>query len=561
MNTDRNSVVTRRSVLAVAALSAVGVGAARSGASDAGGSVDRRHGHVSYHAGMATPFEEPVLREPPEPRWESADAREGNSQLRGLVPTDDGVGTFVSMGVGAPVRYERIDADGSLREGRTLHFTSGTSIDTVLETDDGGYVLAGTYFGGDLLAAKLDAELHVVWERRVEPEVSMLVRDAAVPSTGGVVLCGRRDVDGEDDAKMGAVRFDANGEVRWRRSYGDGWSNAYGVAPNDDGGVVIAGQFEQQPTLVSVDDTGEQVWRWTAEDSDLSAPRAVVQTDDGGCAALARLPGRHRNVTESALLRIDADGRKQWSAVHEIGGSFRPLAIAETERGFLLTGQIERLDDPTQGNGLVLETDEDGVLLWKSVAERDGDSEFRAATATGDRFVVGGSTAECDGQNTCSWHIGYEIPTIPLVPVFDVEQPSQRGRAEPRTREEVTFDASRTYVAPSAETDYEWTVDGDPIGDGPETIHRFDAAGSYEVELEVRADEEVATVTKTVEVRPIAVDASEYDWVESGDDAGGDDAIDHAADDAMALRGPAVVATAALAAGLAARLRGQGKNE
>ena len=173
-------------------------------------------------------------------------------------------------------------------------------LNSLFVTDSGNLLLTGTIQGSstdpsDAWVMKTDGNGELQWERTYGGAELDRIHDAA-KADGGFVLAGRSVVDGEDQQDAWALNIAGNGDVRWERTFGTPRDDAfYGVLADDDGGFVLSG-----------------------------AKNKLSQ-----------------NGADGWMLKIDADGKKQWTrsygerawdkfwpAIHGHGGGY--LAVGET---------------------------------------------------------------------------------------------------------------------------------------------------------------------------------------------------------------------------------------
>jgi hypothetical protein len=135
-------------------------------------------------------------------------------------------------------------ADGSLRSFRSLSpllggFGSGTYVDAVQATPDGGVVLGGQAASGtgEAFLWKFDADADSSWVRFYRAQGLRTAFSTRVAPDGGFVLAGC-SLPNCDDAQV--VRTNADGIPVWSRTYPDTlYTQARDAAPLDDGGVLV----------------------------------------------------------------------------------------------------------------------------------------------------------------------------------------------------------------------------------------------------------------------------------------------------------------------------------
>lgn len=122
---------------------------------------------------------------------------------------------------------------------------------TAMAPTPGGGLLLGGYWGNFLTTgfylARTDASGNILWARRNAMADSMWIEDLVMDSDGAFTVVGSYVPDPASGQNLGMLmRFDANGQQRWARSYGrpNGDIRLNGITRTDDGGYALAGRSE-----------------------------------------------------------------------------------------------------------------------------------------------------------------------------------------------------------------------------------------------------------------------------------------------------------------------------
>ncbi len=141
----------------------------------------------------------------------------------------------------------KTDADGNELWSRTFGGTDSDYAVSVQKTSDGGYILAGhTYsFGagsGDMYLVKTGANGNELWSRTFGGTDFDWAESVQQTSDGGYILAGSTYSFGAGSTDMYLVKTDANGGELWSRTFGgtDG-DGARSVQETSGGGYIIAG--------------------------------------------------------------------------------------------------------------------------------------------------------------------------------------------------------------------------------------------------------------------------------------------------------------------------------
>ena len=191
--------------------------------------------------------------------WGEADSDIANA----LIETSDGgyalLGTTGSFGAGSTDFWlVKTDSIGNMEWNQTIGGPDGDDGYSLLESSDGGYVLAGSAnslgFGGtgDAWLVKTDEFGNVEWNQTYGGAADDRAYSVVVASDGGYVLAGVWDyadyvfIDALEEFAHGSfwlIKTDAYGNMEWNRTYTESDLNvAYSVVATSDGGYAVAGE-------------------------------------------------------------------------------------------------------------------------------------------------------------------------------------------------------------------------------------------------------------------------------------------------------------------------------
>jgi len=236
--------------------------------------------------------------------------------------TDDGgyilVGESWSPGVasGGDVWLRKLFPGGVLDwEKRFPGSDYGTAY-AVLQTDDGGYLLAGRA-SGDIWLMKTSRFGAEVWRKTYDGGGSDGF--SSLLETGGdfVVLGYTTLAQGE---LPWLFKVDSRGNMRWQKTYGEaGWGVLRGIVQTSDGGFVLTGETasyrrpgDTDVWLVKTAADGFCEWERTFGDELDDRGRSVAQTDDGGYVVLAETDAATGSRGDMWLIKADRYGRLEW---------------------------------------------------------------------------------------------------------------------------------------------------------------------------------------------------------------------------------------------------------
>ena len=172
----------------------------------------------------------------------------------------------------------------------------------VAQTSDGGYILGGwtDSFGpgmpwsNNFWMIKTDANGDSLWSRVFGGREDDKCHSVLQTSDGGYVLAGETksfNTQWPYRSDFWVIKTDANGDSLWSRTFGKGGSEVcYCVRQTEDNGYIIAGYTDSYGArgsdfwLIKLDEHGERIWSRTLGGGSSDECYCVVQTSDGGYA-------------------------------------------------------------------------------------------------------------------------------------------------------------------------------------------------------------------------------------------------------------------------------------
>ena len=229
---------------------------------------------------------------------------------KGSYLTRHGVGEFWGT---------KLDADGNLEWRRYFGGTNNDRAHSVVQADDGGYVLAGfsesddfdvsnTKGSYDFWVVKVDGKGTLLWEKSFGGTGIEISYGIVKTQDGGYAITGNTfstDTDvsknnGESDVWL--IKIDDNGNLLWESTFGGtGFDAAHGLDVTSNGGFVIAGNSksldgdatanfgENDLWIIKADVNGNLVYQQSFGGSGLDFGFDVVSTDDGSLVLVGEM--------------------------------------------------------------------------------------------------------------------------------------------------------------------------------------------------------------------------------------------------------------------------------
>jgi hypothetical protein len=327
-------------------------------------------------------------------------------------PTSDG-GFIVAGNASSPswsttnAWVFKLDATGNIVWQKRYGDTTPTRANSVQQTSDGGYVVAGeveVVSGYIAWILKLDSNGSTVWQKTYgNSSGASAVRQT---SDGGYIVAGSALFLGAGSDDAWVLKLDAAGDVVWQRILGAAYSDeANTVELDSDGGYIVAGNSysfgaipgDRNGWLFKLDSGGNVMWQKYLDGPGADYITSVQPTPDGGyiVGGVARLFGFIWG--DAWILKLDASGDVVWQKTYGDGtlgyaaNAVRPTA----DGGYIIAGYGNYFVNPNPVSQLwVMRLDGGGNIIWQRTFGGSGNNAATSAYPTADGgYIVGGQTS------------------------------------------------------------------------------------------------------------------------------------------------------------------------
>ena len=324
----------------------------------------------------------------------------------------------------------KTDANGSEQWNKTFGGKGDDGANSVQQTSDGGYILAGyteSYGAGmhDVWLVRTDAKGNELWNRTFGGSNNDEASSVQQTSDGGYILAGSTYSYGAGNSNAWLIKTNANGKEVWTRIGDDIWirkngiSEANSVKETRDRGYIFAGMTSVESGgpmaawLVKTDADGNKQWDRTFG-GHADRANSILQTLDRGYvfAGETYIPGG----VLAWLVKTDAKGKQQWSR------TFGGLSSAEvyiptktgaysvqqtSDGGYILAGYTELYKpDMTNVYALLIKTDADGNEQWnRTLGGTSGDAAYSVRQTKDDAYILAGNAKSYGSGGSDAWLI------------------------------------------------------------------------------------------------------------------------------------------------------------
>jgi hypothetical protein len=295
-------------------------------------------------------------------QWNKTYGGPGTDLLDSIVQTSDGGyamgGVTNSSGSSeGSVWLVKTDSSGNVQWNKTYGGTGGTIANSIVQTGDGGFALAGAKasdVGGpnDFWLVKTDSAGNLQWNITYGGADNDVANSLVRTNDGGFAMAGFLGY------YPWLVRTDSAGNMQWNKTYGGSGDNFNSVIQTSDNGYAITGYTSQKAWLVKTDSLGNLQWNRTYSQG--FEAYSVVQATDGRYAIAGQVIGSN-GLLNTWLAKTDAAGNVQWNQTYA-GGQGLVSVIATTDGGYALLSSINPTGNNYDSDIWLIKTDANGVI-------------------------------------------------------------------------------------------------------------------------------------------------------------------------------------------------------
>ncbi len=262
----------------------------------------------------------------------------------------------------------KTDTSGSLIWSRILGGNSYDEGQSIQQTLDGGYIVAGqtASFGAgdwDFWLVRMDSNGDSVWSHTFGGAYPDICYSVQQTTDSGYILAGyTQSHTGGQDFYM--VKTDSLGDTQWARTYGGAdWDRATSVQQTSDGGYVLGGWTDSFGAgnkdfwLVKTDSVGDTLWTRTLGGNSDDVCYSVRQSTDGGYILAGYTFSFGVGISDAWLVKVDASGDSIWSRT--FGGSHSDMcnSVRQTsDEGYILGGLTNSYGTASSGDFWMVKT-------------------------------------------------------------------------------------------------------------------------------------------------------------------------------------------------------------
>lgn len=340
----------------------------------------------------------------------TAEDEGGNS----VIQTSDGgyiIAGYSTLSGSADYWLVKTDSLGVGEWGKIFGSTGIDKGYSVVQTSDSGYVIVGftnSYGAGafDIWAIKTDKDGNTEWNYPyggAQTDYGYSIDNA---QNDGFIIVGSTKSFGAGGYDVYLVRTTSFGVVVWTKTFGYGFfEEGRSVQYTSDGGYIIAGTRGTiynglDIWLIKTDSLGNQLWSKTFGGDSTEYGYSVKQTTDGGYI-VAGYTESFSASDDIWLIKTDSLGNEEWNSVLGGNGEQQGYSVAQTpDGGYIVVGETYQVDL------LIIRTDDQGNEVWTKQMGGSGIDRGSSVAVTADAgYIIAGSTSSYGAGGSDIWLI------------------------------------------------------------------------------------------------------------------------------------------------------------
>jgi hypothetical protein len=298
----------------------------------------------------------------------------------------------------------KLNSSGILQWEKSLGGSNEDRAYSVYQTNDGGYIVAGSvksidgditfHHGGiavqnDFWIVRLDSVGTILWQKSLGGGSMDIAYSIQQTTDGGFIVAGSTNsADGDVTgfhgtttyADVWVVKLNNTGVIQWQKALGGTRNDyAYYIRQTTDGGYIVAGNsssndgdvtlhwgsfVDSDVWIVKLDSIGAITWQKTFGGTDTDISNIVIQTSDGGYIVAGYTSSSDGDLTglhginfdyDYWIIKMDASGNMQWQKL--VGGTSNDVArsIVQTyDQSYIVAGYSSSVNGhvtASNGNG------------------------------------------------------------------------------------------------------------------------------------------------------------------------------------------------------------------
>jgi ankyrin repeat protein len=280
-----------------------------------------------------------------------SDARTGEC----IKQTADGGFILVGNGIengDSDIHVYKLDSSGNVVWHKTFgEYNSNEICSSVVETGDGGYMVAGNY-KDDVYVLRLNPEGEEIWSDVYVGDSYETAMDIEKTSDGNYIITGETRSFGHGSADVYLLKIDMDGNELWQKAYGTTFNDCGNDVIETSGGYVVIGitgrdyNMERETYsdiyMVYADFDGNLHYTESFGGEGDETGAGILKTEDHGYIIAGTRYNNDYYDSEIYLLKLNSDGFIEWDKTFKVSGDSSSACIRNTaDGGYIVAGNTE----------------------------------------------------------------------------------------------------------------------------------------------------------------------------------------------------------------------------
>ncbi len=355
------------------------------------------------------------------PAWDKSFGGKGNDSAASVIQNSNGeyviAGTTSSYGAGGSDAWLIItDSKGNWLWDKSFGGKDNDSAASVQQTSDGGYIIAGTTSsygagGSDVWLVKTNSKGNWLWDKTFGGKGDDLAASVIQTFDGGYVIAGTTSSYGAGGSDSWLIKTDTKGNWLWDKPFGGkGNDSAASVIQTSDGGYVIAGTTSSYGAgnsdiwLIKTDSKGNLLWDKAFGGKDNDSAASVQQTSDDGYIIAGTTSSYGAGGSDIWLIKTDPKGNWSWDKPFGGIGDDSAASVQQTsDGGYIIAGTTSSYSAGGTDVWLI-KTDSNGNRSWDKTFGGAGDESAASVQQTSDGgYIIAGTTSSYSTGGSDAW--------------------------------------------------------------------------------------------------------------------------------------------------------------
>jgi len=286
--------------------------------------------------------------------WQKTFGERWSSEVANSIQQTRDGGYIVAGYKGGDVYVLKLNAKGEVEWQKTFGGEDEDKANSIQQTADGGYIVAG--ITGDSESEKYDAYIlklnskgELEWERTFGGEYDDRANSVQQTADGGYIVAGSTDPLGIGVAYVYILKLNSKGDLEWEKTF-SGWLSfglANSIQQTTDGGYIVAGltvslYSRGDVYILKLNSKGQLEWQKTFDGGSSEIASSIQQTKDGGYIVAGWTGDLESKEGDVYIIKMNPKGQLEWQKT--FGGENNDIAqsIQQTsDGGYIVAGWTE----------------------------------------------------------------------------------------------------------------------------------------------------------------------------------------------------------------------------